>query len=123
MLRTKEAAAYCGISAQTLRNLLSAGDGPRCFKQGRPNAFRRPDLESWVDSRLRSSSDGWARRTGHRHRNGDVTHRLRRRKDTWPCPEGSPLRAAQHHTRRDLLQEPIHDRPRAGDRRALRDSR
>lgn len=61
VLGTREAAAYCGIAPQTLRNLLAAGCGPRRFKQGGRNAFRRPDLEIWVDSRLRTNEQRAAR--------------------------------------------------------------
>ncbi|WP_223626678.1 helix-turn-helix domain-containing protein [Microbacterium sp. EST19A] len=52
VLTTDRAAEYCGIAKQTLRNLLAAGDGPRCFKHGRLNAFFTEDLDEWLAGRL-----------------------------------------------------------------------
>lgn len=52
VLRTDAAAAYCGISTKTLRNLISLGEGPRRFKHGRLNAFRREDLDEFLARRL-----------------------------------------------------------------------
>lgn len=49
---TKRAAEYCGISAQTLYNLISRGEGPKHFKQGRLNAFYESDLDEWNKARL-----------------------------------------------------------------------
>ncbi|GAA1250668.1 hypothetical protein GCM10009588_31860 [Microbacterium phyllosphaerae] len=50
---TKQAAAYCGLSsAQSLYNLISEGEGPTYFKQGRRNAFYEADLDEWNRSRL-----------------------------------------------------------------------
>ncbi|WP_396654561.1 helix-turn-helix transcriptional regulator [Microbacterium foliorum] len=50
---TRQAAAYCGLSsAQSLYNLISQGEGPTYFKQGRRNAFYESDLDEWTQSRL-----------------------------------------------------------------------
>lgn len=53
VLNTRQAAEYCGIAAQTLRNLLAAGDGPVHFKHGSKNAFFAADLDAWIIPRLR----------------------------------------------------------------------
>lgn len=47
ILSTRDAAAYCGISRQTLYNLNSQGRGPFYFKQGKRNAFYERDLDEW----------------------------------------------------------------------------
>ncbi|MFJ4173340.1 helix-turn-helix transcriptional regulator [Microbacterium sp. NPDC089696] len=53
VLNTKAAAAYCGLaSAQSLYNLISQGNGPKYFKQGRRNAFFEADLDEWNKERL-----------------------------------------------------------------------
>lgn len=53
ILNTKQAAAYCGLSsAQSLYNLISQGEGPTYYKQGRRNAFCESDLDDWNRSRL-----------------------------------------------------------------------
>lgn len=52
VLRTEQAAAYCGIAAQTLYNLVSAGEGPRKYKQGRLNVFYAEDLDEWLTTRI-----------------------------------------------------------------------
>lgn len=52
VLTTKGAASYCGIAVQTLYNELSAGTGPKAFKQGRLNAFYATDLDEWLKSRV-----------------------------------------------------------------------
>lgn len=52
VLTTARAAEYCGIAVQTLYNLISAGEGPKVFKQGRLNAFFPVDLDVWLASRI-----------------------------------------------------------------------
>lgn len=52
VLTTRQAATYCGIAVQTLRNRLAAGEGPNCFKHGRLNAFFTEDLDAWIIPRL-----------------------------------------------------------------------
>ncbi|PPI08215.1 helix-turn-helix domain-containing protein [Rathayibacter sp. AY1B8] len=52
VLRTPDAAAYCGIKPQTLYNLVHLGEGPRHYKQGRLLAFYPTDLDEWLTSRL-----------------------------------------------------------------------
>lgn len=50
---TEQAARYCGLAgAQSLYNLISQGEGPAYFKQGRRNAFYESDLDEWNKSRL-----------------------------------------------------------------------
>lgn len=52
VLTTKTAAEYCGMSAQSLYNLISEGNGPVHYKHGRRNAFYESDLDAWNDARL-----------------------------------------------------------------------
>ena len=52
ILTSEQAAAYCGIAVQTLYNTLSNGDGPKCHKRGRLNAFYESDLDDWNALRL-----------------------------------------------------------------------
>ncbi|WP_025104320.1 helix-turn-helix domain-containing protein [Microbacterium paraoxydans] len=52
VLTTREAARYCGLAYQTLRNLLAAGDGPKKFKQGALNVFYSVDLDAWLATRI-----------------------------------------------------------------------
>lgn len=52
VLTSKQAASYCGMALQTFYNLLSAGEGPKRYKQGARNAFYESDLDEWNRSRL-----------------------------------------------------------------------
>lgn len=52
ILTTKEAAVYCGLAEQSLRDLMSQGVGPVYYKHGKKNAFRHTDLDEWLESRL-----------------------------------------------------------------------
>lgn len=61
VLTTAGAAAYVGLSVQTLYNLLSADrhrapgeprQAPKEFKQGRKNVFYPADLDAWLASRI-----------------------------------------------------------------------
>ena len=52
VLRSADAANYCGLRPGTLRNLLSVGLGPKGYKQGRLNVFYPSDLDAWLQSRL-----------------------------------------------------------------------
>lgn len=52
VLTSKQAAAYCGMALQTFYNHLSAGTGPKQFKQGARNAFYESDLDEWNAARL-----------------------------------------------------------------------
>lgn len=57
-LRTKEAAAYLGLSASTLNKLRCFGGGPRYFKLGKPVVYAVSDLDAWMVARARAST--WA---------------------------------------------------------------
>lgn len=58
MLRTAEAAAYCGSSASTFQKLRVFGGGPRYVKIGRRVVYDRYDLDAWLaENRRRSTSD------------------------------------------------------------------
>lgn len=52
ILTSRQAATYCGMEVQTLYNLISRGEGPKHFKQGRLNAFYESDLDDWNKARL-----------------------------------------------------------------------
>lgn len=56
MLRTKEAAAYCGSSASTFEKLRLTGDGPVFVKLGSRVVYRLSDLDTWIQSNLRRST-------------------------------------------------------------------
>jgi predicted DNA-binding transcriptional regulator AlpA len=58
MLRTLEAAAYCGSSKSTLEKLRLFGGGPRYLKLGRRVVYDPADLDIWLAAhRRRSTSD------------------------------------------------------------------
>ena len=61
MLRTPEAAEYCGSSPSTFEKLRLAGGGPRYIKIGRRVVYDPADLDAWLaDKRKRSTSDNSA---------------------------------------------------------------
>jgi predicted DNA-binding transcriptional regulator AlpA len=58
VLRTPEAAAYCGSSASTFEKLRLNGGGPIYSKIGRRVVYRIEDLDAWLAAnRRRSTSD------------------------------------------------------------------
>lgn len=58
MLRTPDAAAYCGSSASTFEKLRLSGGGPRYVKLGRRVVYDPADLDAWLsENRRRSTSD------------------------------------------------------------------
>ena len=58
-LRTPEAARYIGISASRLSQFRMTGEGPPYVKVGqRAVAYRRRDLDAWMESRLRLTTAG-----------------------------------------------------------------
>lgn len=50
LLSEKEAAAYRGLSPKTLRNERALGRGPRYIRQGGHIAYRRSDLERYLEA-------------------------------------------------------------------------
>ena len=56
MLRTPEAAAYCGSSASTFEKLRLYGGGPRFVKLGRRVVYDPADLDAWLEANLRTST-------------------------------------------------------------------
>ncbi|MHC9046742.1 helix-turn-helix domain-containing protein [Microbacterium saperdae] len=52
VLTTRDAAKYCGVAYQTLRNHLAAKTGPKRFKQGALNVFYPVDLDAWLATRV-----------------------------------------------------------------------
>jgi len=58
ILKTEEAAAYCGSSASTFEKLRLTGGGPVYSKIGRRVVYRVEDLDAWLAAnRRRSTSD------------------------------------------------------------------
>ncbi len=58
VMRTVEAAAYCGSSASTFEKLRLKGGGPVYSKIGRRVVYRVEDLDAWLaENRRRSTSD------------------------------------------------------------------
>ena len=56
MLRTNEAATYCGSSASTFEKLRLTGGGPVYSKIGRRVVYRIEDLDAWLDANKRRST-------------------------------------------------------------------
>lgn len=56
LFTTDEAAAYLRIAASTLEKRRVTGDGPAYRKLGRRVLYRRADLDTWIDQRLRRST-------------------------------------------------------------------
>ncbi len=56
MLRTGEAAEYCGSSASTFEKLRLYGGGPRYVKIGRRVVYDPADLDQWLASNRRTST-------------------------------------------------------------------
>ena len=56
MLRTCEAADYCGSSASTFEKLRLFGGGPRYMKIGRRVVYDPTDLDAWLAANRRTST-------------------------------------------------------------------
>lgn len=56
VLRTAEAAAYCGSSASTFEKLRLYGGGPIYSKIGRRVVYRVEDLDAWLAANTRRST-------------------------------------------------------------------
>jgi excisionase family DNA binding protein len=57
---TPQAAAYLGLSPNTLNRWRYTGDGPRFVKLGRAVRYRIEDLDEWVASCGRTSTSSSA---------------------------------------------------------------
>jgi predicted DNA-binding transcriptional regulator AlpA len=61
-LSASQAAKVLGLAPSTLAKLRLFGGGPRYCKLGRRVAYRQPDLEEWLESRIaRDTTDADAR--------------------------------------------------------------
>lgn len=58
MLRTDEAAEYCGSSTSTFEKLRLYGGGPRYVKLGRRVVYDPADLDAWLAANRRTSTSG-----------------------------------------------------------------
>lgn len=56
MLNTEDAARRTGLAVSTLEKLRLTGNGPRFVKLGRAVRYRPEDIESWIASRIVSST-------------------------------------------------------------------
>jgi predicted DNA-binding transcriptional regulator AlpA len=56
MLRTPEAAAYCGSTESTFEKLRLTGGGPRFIKMGRRVVYDPADLDEWLAAHRRAST-------------------------------------------------------------------
>jgi predicted DNA-binding transcriptional regulator AlpA len=56
-MRTPEAARYVALSESTLTKMRLRGDGPPYIKVGpRAVAYRKADLDAWLEARVRRST-------------------------------------------------------------------
>jgi predicted DNA-binding transcriptional regulator AlpA len=56
-MRTPEAAHYIALAESTLSKMRLTGDGPPFVKVGpRAVAYRRADLDAWLEARVRRST-------------------------------------------------------------------
>lgn len=55
-LDSNEAAEYLGLQRTTLEAWRCRGGGPRFVKLGRAVRYRRVDLDTWIESRLRDNT-------------------------------------------------------------------
>ena len=53
LIREKQLPALLGLSRATIRRAMEAGRFPRCVRIGRCVAWRRVDLEAWIDQGCR----------------------------------------------------------------------
>lgn len=62
ILNTREAADYVRLGKPTMERFRISGAGPVFVKLGGAVRYRKPDLDTWLESRrVRSTSDGGAR--------------------------------------------------------------
>ncbi len=66
LLRTREAARFCGFAKSTLEKLRCTGGGPNFIRRGRAIYYQIGDLEGWMDAmpRYRSTSEADAAKDG-----------------------------------------------------------
>ena len=56
-MRTPEAARYVALSVSSMTKLRLSGDGPPFVKVGpRAVAYRKADLDAWLEARVRRST-------------------------------------------------------------------
>ena len=61
-LRTREAAAYVGLSYSTMTKLRLSGAGPSYIKLGSTVVYDRADLDAWLKSRKCQSTSEYGER-------------------------------------------------------------
>jgi excisionase family DNA binding protein len=56
-LTVEEVATMTRLSPSTIRWYRQVGKGPRSFKLGRRVAFRRADVEAWIEQQYAAAGD------------------------------------------------------------------
>ncbi len=56
MLRTRDAARYCGMAESTLEKLRITGGGSRFIKLGKSVVYDPADLDDWLEANKRRST-------------------------------------------------------------------
>lgn len=55
VLRTRQAAEYCGLAASTLEKMRGTAAGPRFIRLGRAVGYDVHDLDRWLDGQRERS--------------------------------------------------------------------
>jgi predicted DNA-binding transcriptional regulator AlpA len=63
LLSQRDAATMLGLSPRTLERFRCTGFGPRFHKIGRRVLYRSADVETWIASRVRTSTSDLGGRT------------------------------------------------------------
>ncbi len=66
LLRTRQAAVYCGFSKSTFEKMRVFGDGPAFTRRGSAVYYAKQDLDDWLAKlpRFTSTSEADAARAG-----------------------------------------------------------
>jgi predicted DNA-binding transcriptional regulator AlpA len=77
LLRTPDAARYCGVAKSTFEKLRCSGEGPRFIRRGRSVLYALENLDAWIQSlpRFTSTSEPNSRsqqRQTHRSEGGNT---------------------------------------------------
>lgn len=59
LMKLRDAAAYLGLSTSFLNKRRVYGGGPKYVKLGGRVAYRKEDLDEWVNSRVRESTSDY----------------------------------------------------------------
>ena len=56
LLTQRDAASLLSLSVRTLERLRVSGGGPKFVKAGKAVRYREPDLQAWIEARIRNST-------------------------------------------------------------------